>query len=341
MRLDEISKKEFKGKLAGTVKTCPGCKGKGHRADHDEPSDDEYCAVCAGTGKVATKGTSKCPDCKGRGHYADDDEPMDDEYCYTCAGTGEIGPGGIPKYNPGLDPDMEPPPDPDYLKAQKAEREKRERTPVKIPKYKPRKGWTKFQNQTHRAMTTSNIPESVRIGSSFLTGWNKTFKDIADTLQIPIIVEVSNSKKANVIVNQWLASAGISKPHRREIRLQRAEYGRSAYVTVSLFYSPDVENDMEPRKRILGILKRFKAIRADGIDGKETWVSYYKGFGDINGSLKIEYDEKPTKKEVVEYVRGILRKNKLPKPSSILANTSPSSGTIYAYITFKKGTYKG
>lgn len=122
MRLSEISKKEFKGRLSGSVKTCPGCKGKGHRADHDEPSDDEYCAVCAGTGKVATKGTSKCPDCKGIGHYADSDEPMDDEYCYTCAGTGEVGPNMIPKYNPNLDPDMEPPPDPAYLKAQQAAR---------------------------------------------------------------------------------------------------------------------------------------------------------------------------------------------------------------------------
>jgi len=109
MRLTEITKKEFKGRLAGNVKTCPECKGKGHYSEFDEPSDDEFCAVCAGTGKVATKATGDCPDCKGVGHYADDDEPMDDEWCYTCAGTGKVGPGGIPLFNPNLDSDTPPP----------------------------------------------------------------------------------------------------------------------------------------------------------------------------------------------------------------------------------------
>jgi len=344
MRLNEISKKEFKGRLSGGVKTCPGCKGKGHRADHDEPMDDEYCAVCAGTGKVATKGTKECPDCKGKGHYADDDEPMDDEYCYTCAGTGEVGPDGIPKYNPGLDPDMEPPPDPDYLKRQKKEREEQAKKPV-VNRFKPRKELSKFQNKVWRALWKAELPEGVRRGSSFVTGWNEMYNKhgIRDTYQVPILVTgVLNAKKAASIVAEWAASEGIPKPHKRSTEMYRAEYGQPGHTTVSLFYGPDETRDVKAEKKKVTLSRSLKNLSADGIDRSFTYVMY--GEGNMEVALRIRYEDndRPVKAEVVEYVESILRKAKLPTPTKVTATSHKYyDGEVVAYARarYQTGSY--
>ena len=257
MRLTEISKKEFKGRLAGNVKTCPGCKGKGHRADHDEPSDDEYCAVCAGTGKVATKGTSECPDCKGRGHYADDDEPMDDEYCYTCAGTGEIGPGGIPKYNPGLDPDMEPPPDPDYLKARKAERDNQPEPSEDEKAFKDKfgplahmspndlvygKGLTQDQKwmykRFYRTVAMYDVPKGFKMQSSSVRG------DDANILKVGFYTNLRKPTNRQLLaaIKQWMVKYDVPLPSKRRInKIERSRY-------IALLYDDTFDSGLDLSK---------------------------------------------------------------------------------------------
>ena len=102
--------KNGKPKGKGNIRTCGNCGGRGHFGD-DDPSDDEFCIICAGTGKVAMNGTKYCSSCDGYGHFADgDDEISDDEYCFNCAGPGLVA-GKYPEFNPKLDGTLEPPPE--------------------------------------------------------------------------------------------------------------------------------------------------------------------------------------------------------------------------------------
>ena len=112
---EPTGKRNGKPTGAGNIKKCGNCKGVGHFGD-DEPSDDDYCVICAGTGKVAMKANKQCSSCNGKGHTSDEEghadkvEISDDDYCYECAGTGKVTDKGIPQFNKGLDGNLTPPP---------------------------------------------------------------------------------------------------------------------------------------------------------------------------------------------------------------------------------------
>ncbi len=257
MKLSEISKAEFKGKLSGKVKTCPACKGKGHRAGDSEPSDDDFCAVCAGTGQVATQALKDCPDCEGVGHYADGDEPMDDEWCYTCAGTGEVGPGGMPLFNPDIDGDMTPPPDPAYLKAQQTARANQPELSTGEQAFKDKFGplthmspndlfdgkrLTQDQKwaykRFYRTVAQFDVPKGFKMQSAAVRG------DDTAILKVGFYTDVRKATNRQLLaaIKQWMVKSDMPLPSKRRI----AKHGQSRYI--ALLYDETFDSGLDLSK---------------------------------------------------------------------------------------------